>query len=117
MKALTIICAAALCLCWAAFASPVDTVTAHFATPVVVGETTLPAGNVTINIDRGSNYVLVTFRSASGVTVSEVATRVSDFGNDHDSASVDLGQVGNTLRVERIWLPDHTGFSLQPNVQ
>jgi hypothetical protein len=119
MKALTIFCAVALSICWAAFASTVDTVTVHFANPVTVGETTLPAGNVSIQILRGSANVVLAFRSESGVTASAVANRINSFneGPTDSSASVVLGREGDVFKVERLWLPDHTGFALLPLAQ
>jgi len=112
MKALTMSCAVVLCLCWAAFASPADLVTVHFANPVAVGETTLPAGNVSIEIHRGTPNVMITFRSESGVTSTVTASRITDVVLDHPDTQVILNHEGNTFKVDRIWLGDHNGFAL-----
>jgi len=112
MKALTMCCAVVLCLCWAAFAFPTDLVTVHFANPVVVGETTLPAGTVSIEIHRGTPNVMLTFRSESGVTSTVPASRITDVVLDHPETQVILSHEGNSFKVDRIWLGDHTGFAL-----
>ena len=52
MKLFTI-ALSALAVCGAAFAAPVETITAHFATPVQVGDKVLPAGEVTFNVIHG----------------------------------------------------------------
>jgi len=112
MKALTMMCAAVLCVCWAAFAYPGDTITVHFANPVVVNDTTIPAGDVTITVQRSNPSVTLTFRSDSGVIVNAVATRINDYDETRPETTVVLGKQGNALRVERIWLPEHTGFAI-----
>jgi hypothetical protein len=114
MKALTMFCAIAVCICWAAFASPVDTINVNFPNPVVVGETALPAGNVTIQVLRGSTNVVLNFRSESGVTVSAMANRINELSDRDDSAgaTIVLGREANTLKLERVLFPDHTGFEL-----
>jgi hypothetical protein len=114
MKLFTIICAAALTICGSALAFSPDTITAHFATPVLVGETAFPAGNVIITVARGNNVVL-TFRSQSGVTTSVLANRINQFAETDSNTTVVLGRQGNGLKVERIWLDDHSGFALVPN--
>jgi hypothetical protein len=112
MKALTMCCAVVLCVCWAAFASPAELVTVHFPNPVVVGETTLPAGNVSIEIHRGSPNVMLTFRSESGVTSTLMASRITDVTLDHPDTQVILTHEGNTFKVDRIWFGDHNGLAL-----
>jgi hypothetical protein len=116
MKLFTIIFATALTI-GSAFAYTPDTINTHFNTPVVVGETTLPAGDVTITISRGTNNVILTLRSASGVTASALANRISEFTDRDTNTTVVLGRHGNDLKVERIWLADHTGFALLPNAE
>jgi hypothetical protein len=112
MKALSLLCATFLCICWAAFAFPTDTINVHFVSPVIVGETTLPAGNVTITVQRGNPHVLLTFRSESGITSTVTASRVNDFNDERPDTEVVLSRTANGLKVERVWLGDHTGFSL-----
>lgn len=113
MKALTIFCAALL-LCVAAFAYPGDVVNVSFAHPVMVGDTTLPAGNVQITIQRSNSYVLLTFRSDEGVVASMPAKLISDPTEQHSEATVILDRVNGALKVHRLWLPDSTGFELLP---
>lgn len=113
MKTLSIICAVVLSICWAAFASPPDMITVHFATPVAVGNTTLPAGDVTINVQRGATNVFLTFRSESGVTATALANRINDLNEERpESTTVVLSREANGLHVDRVWLGDHTGFAL-----
>ncbi len=117
MKISTILFAAALTICSSALAFSPDTITVHFATPVLAGETMLPAGDVTIRVMRGNNHVILTLRSDAGVTTTLVAARVTEFGDRQaESATVVLGRHGNDLKIERIWLPDHTGFAVIPIV-
>jgi len=111
MKLCTMVFAAALTI-GSAFGFSPDMVTVHFATPVIAGETTLPAGNVSIKIERGSNHVFLTLRSDSGVTTTVVANRINEFGERGPNAAVVLGRHGNDLRIERIWLGDGTGFAI-----
>jgi hypothetical protein len=112
MKLFTIVFAAALSICGSAFAYSPDTITVHFATPVIAGETTLPAGDVTITVNRGSNNVVLTLRSEAGVTATVVANRINEFNGQDANTTVVLGRRGNDLKIERIWLADHTGFAL-----
>jgi hypothetical protein len=106
-------CAAVLCLCWAAFAYPTDTVTVHFANPVTVGDATLPAGDVTITIQHGNPNVMLTFRSESGVAATVLATRISGPANDQRAGTqVILGRSNSGDKVERVWLDNLTGFEL-----
>lgn len=112
MKALSLLCATVLCICWAAFASPSDTINVNFTSPVAVGETTLPAGNVTITVQRGAPHVMLTFRSESGVSAAVIASRVNDYNEERPDTEVVLSRTANGLKVERVWLGDHTGFAL-----
>src|SRR5207248_8773928 len=111
------ICAAALTICGATLASAADIVNVHFSTPVMVGETTLPAGDVSIQILRGSNSAILTARSESGAAVAVVVNRLNGLDDKEAHTSVILGRHGNALKLERIWLDDHTGFAVLPNAE
>lgn len=113
MKALTILCAVVLGICWAAFAAnSVDTINVHVNEPVAVGNVVLPAGNITIRVQRGNPTVLLTFRSESGVTAGAVATRIDDFNDERPDTMLILSRTAAGLKVDRIWLGDHTGLAL-----
>src|SRR5690242_17467648 len=112
MKALSFLCALVVCICWAAFASSGDTVTVHFSSPVVVAGTTLPAGNVEIDVNRGNSNAMLFFRSDSGVTVATVANRVSDSFERRNDATVTLTRDNGVLHIDHVWLPDGSGFAL-----
>jgi hypothetical protein len=115
MKLFTIVLAAALTIGTASAFSP-DTITVHFAMPVLAGETVLPAGAVTITTMRGTNHVILTLRSHSGVAATLIANRISESSDRDPNPAVVLGRHGNDLKIERIWLGDHTGFAILPNV-
>ena len=87
------------------------------AAPGAIGiETMLPAGAVTITAMRGTNHVILTLRSESGVAATLIANRITDSGDRDPNAAIVLGRHGNNLKIERIWLGDHTGFAILPNV-
>ena len=112
MKALTTLCAVVLCVCWAAFAYPTDMITVHFANAVTVGDTTLPAGDVTVTVEHGNSNVLLTFRSESGVTATVLASRISGPANDDRHTMVVLDKSAAGYKIGRIWVNENTGFSL-----
>ena len=78
MKVFTTFCCAALALCSAIYAqSPNDHITVHFDTPVIVGETKLPAGDCDIQVMRGSSYsIILVIRSQAGPYTAAVASRL-----------------------------------------
>jgi hypothetical protein len=115
MKIYTTLCCAALAVCSAIYAqSPVDHMTVHFSTPVIVGETKLPAGDCDIQVLRGSSdSIILVLRSQAGPYTSVVASHLSEADTDGEgSTSVVLNRRGNDLHVYRILLPDHTGYQL-----
>ena len=116
MKLFTIVFAAALTI-GPAFAFSPNTLTVHFATPVLAGETVLPAGAVTITAMRGTNHVILSLRSDSGVAATLIANRITEFSDRDPNAAVVLGRHGNDMKIERIWLGDHTGFAILPNFE
>jgi hypothetical protein len=117
MRVLTMICAAAIAVCGTGRAqSFVDRITVHFSTPVMVGETTLPAGDCSIQVMRGSSdNVVLEIRSESkqGDSVLVLVNRLTDSNvvtNGH--ATVVLSHRNNAYQVDQIVLPDHTGFQV-----
>ena len=107
------LCAIALSICGAALATPpADTMTARFSAPFVVGETTLPAGNTTIHMLRSGNNVVLTFVAESGASATVLTNRINDYTDSQNSPTIELSRHGNEMRVDRVWLPDHTGFAL-----
>jgi hypothetical protein len=117
MKTLTMICAAAIAMCGTGRAqSLVDMITVHFATPVVVGETTLPAGDSTIQVIRGSSdNVILEVRPVSG-PASAVLVQVSRFRDSNvvtnGHVTVILGHRNNSYQLDQIVLPDQSGFQV-----
>src|ERR1035437_3132761 len=116
MKIFTTFCCAALALCSAIYAqSPNDHITVHFDTPVIVGETKLPAGDCDIQVMRGSSYsIILVIRSQAGPYTAAVASRLfEDNSVAEGTIRVVLDRRGNDLHLYRILLTDHTGFQLQ----
>jgi hypothetical protein len=115
MNKLTTLFAAAIILCSAAVAQNLnERVTVHFTTPVIVGETKLPAGACDIQVLRGSSdNTVIVFRSESGVTTAAVANRVSPLDTSAP-ASVGLSRHGNDYHLYRVTLSDQVAFELNP---
>ena len=113
MKIFSTFCCAALALCGALYAqSTSDHLTVHFNSPVMVGETQLPAGDCDIQVMHGnSNNVVVVLRSQGGRATAAVASRLSD-GSEDAEGSIVLNRRGNELHVSRILFNDHTGYQL-----
>jgi hypothetical protein len=121
MKVLTMICAAAIAVCGTSQAQTlVDRISVHFSTPVMVGDTTLPAGDCAIQVIRGSsdNVVLeVRSDSGSGESILVLVNRVTDSNvvtNGH--TSVILSHRNNSYQLDQIILPDHSGFQIVSRV-
>jgi hypothetical protein len=116
MKIWTAICAAAIAICGTVYAqNAMDNINVRFATPVVVGETTIPAGDCNIQVMRGSsdNVVLV-LRGQNGVNANVLVNRLNDMDVDfNDHVNVILNhRTDNRYQLVRILLPDHTGFQV-----
>ena len=116
MKIVTTFCFAALALCSAIYAqAPADHLTVHFDTPVIVGETKLPAGNCDIQVLHGSSdNIILVLRSQAGPYTAAVASHLSE-GLADDAAttpSVVLNRHGNDLQLYRVLLADHSGYQL-----
>ena len=116
MKIFTTFCCAALALCSAIYAqSSNDRIKVHFDTPVMAGETKLPAGDCDIQVMHGSsNNLILVIRSQAGPYTALVASRLPEGSTDAEgSPSVVLNRRGNDLHLYRILLPDHTGYELK----
>ena len=116
MKILTTICGAALLFCGAIYAQTIgDRVKVRFATPVVVGDTTIPAGDCDIEVMRSnSDAIVLVVRSQAGPYAGALASRLFDVGSDNSgNASVVLDRRGDTYYLNRVIMPDHTGYQLQ----
>ena len=101
MNKLTTLCAAAIMLCHAAVAQNLsDRVIVHFNSPVLVGETKLPAGTCDIQVIRGNtdNTILV-FRSQGGAFAAAVASRISPSTTEDTPSSVLLNRRGADLHL------------------
>ena len=115
MKIFTTICCAALAVCGAIYAqASSDHIKVHFNTPVMVGETKLPAGDCEIQVMRGSSdSIVLVLRSQSGPYAAALASHLTENNTDADgSASVVLSRHHDGLQVYRILLGDHTGYQL-----
>lgn len=124
MKIMTTLCAAALAICGTLSiqaASSVDRVNVHFDTPIQVGGTTIPAGDCSIQVLRGSSNVRLAIHPDSGSPVMVVVNPVNDMDNDPNfndtHTRVILNHRGNEYRFEKILFPDHSGFELLPSVE
>ena len=115
MKIFTTLCCAALALGSALYAqAPADHMTTRFNAPVIVGETTLPAGDCDIQVTHAaSGSIIIVFRSQSGLSTAAVASRVSESNTDAEaSTSVIFNRHGGDLHLYRVMLSDHTGYQL-----
>ena len=114
MKLVTTFCCAALALCSAIYAQgSADHITVHFSTPVIVGETKIPAGDCDIQVMHGnSDNVILVLRSQAGISAAAVVSRLSENRTDAVGANVVLNRRGNDLHLYRILLEDHTGYQL-----
>ena len=111
MKLYTVLCCAVLTLGSALYAQSNDHLTVHFNTPVMVGETKLPAGDCDIRVAHGStDNIILILRMQGGPTIETVASRFRD--DDDDNTSVVLQRQGNDLHLYRIQLSDGTGYQL-----
>jgi hypothetical protein len=116
MKLFTIILSAAALL----FGSLVNAqpaggrIAVRFATPVMAGETEIPAGQCDIQVLRGaSDSIVLVVRPESGPAVSVLANRWSGSHNEIEGeASVVLDRRGDTYHLSRIVFPDNSGYQL-----
>jgi hypothetical protein len=109
MKLFTTFCCAVLALCSAIYAqSPIDHMTVHFNTPVLVGEKVIPAGDCDIQVMHGSSDSILILRSQAGSSALAVVSRLSEDTTDaKESTSVVLNRRGNDLQLYRVSLDTH----------
>jgi hypothetical protein len=115
MKALTTFCCAALALCSAAFAqSNPDHMIVHFNTPVMVGETKLPAGDCDIQLMHGSSDApILVIRSKGGPSIAAVVSRMNEGDTDAGAKpSLILNHRGNDLQLTQVLFGDSIGYRL-----
>lgn len=108
MKSILLLLAAALVLC----AQTPNMVTVHLTTPIVVGETTIPAGDCSIQIrhDAGDTLTLLV-RSAEGPAATILVNRITDDSMDSiHNPHIVLRRTGNVLHFQKLLLADGTGF-------
>ena len=87
MKLVTTFCCAALALCSAIYAqSPIDHMTVHFNTPVLVGEKMIPAGDCDIQVMHSSSDSILILRSQTGASALAVVSRLSEDNADSKRA-------------------------------
>lgn len=107
MKTLTILCGAAIALCGALQAQSTDRITFKLPTAVVINGTTIPAGNAAIDVLHGAGTVILNVRSDAGPHASVLVNRFED-PVDESEPKLILDRKGDTYRLDRILLPDHT---------
>ena len=114
MKLFTTLCCAAFTLCSAIYAqSPVDHMTVHFNTPVLVGEKEIPAGDCGIQVMHDSSDSILILRSQAGPSALAVVSRLSESTTDaKEITGVVLNRRGNDLQLYRVLLDNHTGYQL-----
>ena len=114
MKLFTTFCCAALTLCSAIYAqSPIDHMTVHFNTPVLVGEKEIPAGDCDIQVMHSSSDSILILRSQAGPSALAVVNRLSESAMDaKETTGVVLNRRGNDLQLYRVLLDNHTGYQL-----
>jgi hypothetical protein len=116
MKMMTMICAAAMAVCGLASAQSLpDNISVHFDVPVMVGETTFPAGDCNIQVLRGSDNVILKFSSTStsaGATLVQVNRLIDTDSPANGSATITLTRRSNTYQFDKLIFPDHTGFQV-----
>jgi hypothetical protein len=115
MKISTALCCAALAIGSALYAqSAADHMTVHFNTPVIVGETKIPAGECDIQVMHGSSdTLLLVVRSQAGPSAMAVVSRLYEGAGDATGiTSVVLARHGNDLHLERVLLGDRSGYQL-----
>lgn len=96
--------------------TPSDRITVRFATPVMIGETKIPAGECDIQVmHSASDSIVLVVRPEGGSAVSVLASHLSDSTTEvNGDASIVLDRRGDTYRLNRILFSDHTGYQVQP---
>ena len=114
MRTLIAMCFGVLAACGAANAqSSTDLIKVHFATPVMVDGTSVPAGDVFIHMQRGSGHVDLLVRSESGVQVLVPVSRINEAtADDKAETRIVLSRTGDRYSLEQVWVADGMGFQL-----
>jgi len=111
MKIFTTLCGVALLICGALTAQSPDRMTVKFSTPVMINGATLPAGETTIDVVHSAGNLMLSFHSDSGENASVLVNRLTDTASE-DQPRVILDRTGNTYRLNRILLTDHTALQV-----
>jgi hypothetical protein len=114
MKLFTTFCCAALLASSAIYAqSSADHMTVQFDTPVMVGETKLPAGKCDIQVMHGSSDTTILILRSKGTSVAALASHIQDDEvSNEETASLILNRKGNDLQLSRVFFGDRTGYQL-----
>src|SRR6476660_5179084 len=110
----TAISAAALLFGSILHAQTSDRITVRFATPVLVGETQIPAGQCDIQVMRSNaDSILLVVRPESGAAVSVLANHYDNSSAKvKGDANVILDKKGDNLHLSQILFPDNTGYQV-----
>ena len=110
----TTLSAAALLFGSLLYAQSSDRITVRFATPVMVGETQIPAGQCDIQVMRSNaDSILLVVRPESGSAVSVMASHFDGSNTKvNGDANVILDHKGDNMHLSQILFPDHTGYQV-----
>jgi hypothetical protein len=111
MKIFTTLCGVALLIGGAIYGQSPDRMTVKFPAPVMINGATLPAGDATIQVLHTSGNLILSFHSDSGETANVLVNRLTDTASE-DQPRVILDHTGNTYRLNRILLTDHTALQV-----
>jgi len=117
MKIWMTLCAAALAVCGSALAQvQVDRISVHFATPVTVAGSMIPAGDCIIQVLRGSSDSVVLKFQPEATAQSAILVQVNRLNDSNvetnGHASVVLSHNSKGYQLEQIVLADQTGFQV-----
>lgn len=115
MKNLALFCAALLTTCGLMSAqNEPDVMRVHFPTAVVAGETTIPAGDATIQVMESNNGSrIMVIRSSNGPHASVLVSLLNDLTPEaNHGANVKLDHRGNDLVLDTVWMSDTRGFAV-----
>src|SRR5215831_9479173 len=100
MKSILLLLAAALALC----AQTTGALTVHLATPVVVGETSIPAGDCTIQVrHEAGDSVTLLVRSSEGPAAAILVNRIVDAsGESIYNPHIVLRRDGNVYHFQKL---------------
>ena len=88
--------------------------TVHFNSPVLVGETMIPAGNCDIQVMHGSSDSLIlVVRPENGHGVTALASHMAESDVDTTgAATVVLSRHGKDMQLSRVIFGNDTGYQL-----